>query len=248
LPGYDLPAVERENSNDLKVGERVTVIGNPLGEEALRSSVTDGVFSGLRDFGWGYKVIQMSAPISHGNSGGPVFSERGKVVGIAFLSRVDGENLNFAVPSNYLSGLLEIADKTHPIQVWTATAGDSLFWSPHQSITGIWKSSCIVPVKLSGVFQIQDTGSNVRVLHLQALQFTYDLKWDREVIFGTATGGGLLAGTYWFLYKRIDSDHLNLWYSKVKHNETHDKGLARLHSKSDKEKAPCRWIKVVGSR
>jgi V8-like Glu-specific endopeptidase len=244
IAGYNLPSLERENSDDIKVGERVTVIGNPLGEEALRSSVTDGIVSGVRDFGWGYKVIQMSAPISPGNSGGPVFSERGKVVGIAAFSRVAGESLNFAVPSNYLSGLLEIADKAHPVQTWTASGADSIFgngskWSS-QPLSGIWKSTC------TGIFRIQDTGTNVRVVHLEALEYTYDLQWDGDVIFGTSSSDRRLigGGTSWFLYKRVDSDHLNLWYSKVKHGETRDAALARLRSQSDQEKAPCRWIKV----
>lgn len=242
IAGYGLPFLERENSDELKVGEHVTVIGNPLGEEALRGSVTDGIVSGLRDFGWGYKVIQLSAPISPGNSGGPVFSERGKVIGIAAFKLVEGESLNFAVPSNYLSGLLEMADITHPLRSWIESGNDSLFAakpnSESQGVSGLWKSTC------GGIFRMQDTGSNVRVLHLQALQFTYDLQWDGNVIFGVATGGGFTGrGTAWLLYKRADSDHLNLWYSKPKHSEVRDQALARLRSQSDKERPQCRWIK-----
>jgi hypothetical protein len=244
IAGYDLPSLERENSNDLKVGERVTVIGNPLGEEALRSTVTDGIFSGLRDLGWGYKVIQMSAPISPGNSGGPVFSERGKVVGIAAFTRLAGEDLNFAVPSNYLSGLLDMADKTHPLQTWAASGSDSLFavgskWQS-QSVTGFWKSTC------GSEFRVEDTGSYVRVMNLEDLEFTYDLKWDGNVIFGRVTGDRTVLGVgkYWFLFKRADSDHLYLWHSKVKANEAPDQALIRPRSKSDSEKPECRWIKV----
>jgi V8-like Glu-specific endopeptidase len=236
IAGYDLPSVERENSNDLKVGERVAVIGNPLGEEALRSSVTDGIVSGLRDLGDGYKVIQISAPISHGNSGGPVFSERGKVVGIATFALVAGENLNFAVPSNYLTGLLDLADKAHPLETWTASGSDTVFAAGprQQTMTGYWKSTC------GSVYRIQDTGSSVRVVNMEYIRFTYDLKWDGSVIFGEVTG----RGRDWFFLKRADPDHFSLWSSKAKHDETRDQALARLRSKSDAEKPECRWVKV----
>src|SRR5262249_42314795 len=162
--------------------------------------------------GEGYKVIQISAPISHGNSGGPVFSERGKVVGIAAFGFLAGENLNFAVPSNYLTGLLELADKTHPLETWTASGKETVFagGSKAQGVTGYWKSTC------GSLFHVQDTGSNVRVLNIGSIQFTYDLKWDGNVVFGSVTG----RGNDWFLLKRADADHLDLWRSKAKHNET----------------------------
>jgi len=76
------------------VGENVIVIGNP---EGLTNSLSTGVVSGLRNDGnnvW----IQITAPISHGSSGSPVFDSKGRLLGLATLMVVDGQNLNFATP------------------------------------------------------------------------------------------------------------------------------------------------------
>ena len=81
----------------VKPGDDVVVIGNPLGEEF---SVTDGIISQIRNQA-GYKVVQTTAPISPGNSGGPLFNERGEVVGIVTFTKQDtarrAQNLNYAV-------------------------------------------------------------------------------------------------------------------------------------------------------
>ena len=79
-----------------EVGERVVVIGSPLG---LEQTVTDGIVSAVRFVKPQGRVIQMSAPISPGSSGSPVVNMRGQVVGIASFLRQNGQNLNFAVPA-----------------------------------------------------------------------------------------------------------------------------------------------------
>jgi tetratricopeptide (TPR) repeat protein len=83
-----------------RVGERVVVIGTPLG---LDQTVSDGIVSAIReipDFG---KIMQMTAPISPGSSGSPVLNMKGDVVGIATFLLVAGQNLNFAVPAERIS-------------------------------------------------------------------------------------------------------------------------------------------------
>jgi serine protease Do len=77
------------------VGEPVYAIGNPRG---LEQTITPGIVSGLRN-DEGTALIQHSAPISLGSSGGALVSSRGELLGInAFLLK-DSQNLNFAVPS-----------------------------------------------------------------------------------------------------------------------------------------------------
>jgi len=81
------------------VGDDVYVAGNPKG---LEGSFSKGIVSGIRtDAG----LIQMDAPISPGSSGGPVVNARAEVIGIAVSSVVGGQNLNFAVPVEYLANL-----------------------------------------------------------------------------------------------------------------------------------------------
>jgi S1-C subfamily serine protease len=94
------------DSDAVVVGERAVSIGNPLG---LEHTLTTGIVSSRRTFK-GRPWIQMSTPISPGNSGGPVFNGRGEVVGVttASLSTYGiGENLNLAVPINELKRLVK---------------------------------------------------------------------------------------------------------------------------------------------
>jgi hypothetical protein len=76
-------------------GERIIVIGSPLG---LDQSVSDGIVSAVRVID-GASQIQITAPISPGSSGSPVLNLQGEVVGIATSRLRDGQNLNFAIPS-----------------------------------------------------------------------------------------------------------------------------------------------------
>ena len=87
------------DSDKVAVGESIVVVGNP---EGFEKSVTNGLVSGLRTFDE-QKLFQISAPISHGSSGGPVFNDRGQVIGVVVAFWKDGKNLNFAIPVNRVS-------------------------------------------------------------------------------------------------------------------------------------------------
>lgn len=103
--GLTLPALPLGDSNQAKAGERVVAIGHPLG---LGNTVSDGLISAVRDLPNGARVLQISAPIAQGSSGGPLIDDAGKVVGVAFLVSERGQNLNFAVPVNDLKPLLAV--------------------------------------------------------------------------------------------------------------------------------------------
>ncbi|MDT8342163.1 MAG: trypsin-like peptidase domain-containing protein [Longimicrobiales bacterium] len=103
IPGFDLPALELGNSDSVRIGTGVVLIGSPLG---LENTVSTGIVSGRRQEPEGYQLIQISAPASRGSSGGPVLSGSGRVIGIAVSQIQAGQNLNFAVPINYARGLL----------------------------------------------------------------------------------------------------------------------------------------------
>jgi S1-C subfamily serine protease len=79
-----------------EVGEQVAVVGSPLG---LEHTLSVGVVSALRRVSGG-TYLQISAPVSPGSSGSPVINRAGKVVGVACLQVVQGQNLNFAVPGS----------------------------------------------------------------------------------------------------------------------------------------------------
>lgn len=92
------------NSDRVQVGEEVVAIGNPL---SLESTVSNGIVSGVRtDKEAGGKLLQVTAPITHGSSGGPLFNMMGEVVGITTLGFEGAGNLNFAIPVNDAKRLL----------------------------------------------------------------------------------------------------------------------------------------------
>ncbi|NLY76289.1 MAG: tetratricopeptide repeat protein [Firmicutes bacterium] len=89
-----------------KVGERIIVIGSPLG---LEQTVSDGIVSAIRKIPIFGTIIQISAPISPGSSGSPVVNLEGEVIGVATFQMVEGQNLNFAIPG---SRILELKSDT----------------------------------------------------------------------------------------------------------------------------------------
>ena len=104
VSGPSPPILSLGNSDEIEIGETVYAVGNPIG---LEGTVSKGIVSSMRDFGSGPR-IQIDAPTSPGSSGGPVLNEKGKVIGVS-VSGFQGtgvQNLNFAVPSNYLKALL----------------------------------------------------------------------------------------------------------------------------------------------
>ena len=101
------PVLPIGRSDKVQIGESIYVAGNPIG--FLEGTFSNGIVSGVREFRVGSKRIQITAPISEGSSGGPVLNSKGEVIGVAVSTITAGQNLNFAIPSNYLSELLNKA-------------------------------------------------------------------------------------------------------------------------------------------
>src|SRR5262249_52975972 len=75
------------------------------------NTLSDGLVSGYRKIPISeVSMIQTTAPISHGSSGGPLLRADGKVVGVTSVNRGDGQNLNFAVPATHVARLLPLCD------------------------------------------------------------------------------------------------------------------------------------------
>lgn len=83
--------------SDLKVGERIYTIGTPSG---LERTLSEGLISGLRDMEPHGHVVQISAPISPGSSGGGLFDNRGNLIGITTFGVQNTGQLNFAVSAD----------------------------------------------------------------------------------------------------------------------------------------------------
>ena len=115
-----LPAAEFASSSTLMVGDSVAAIGNPLGQN-LSLTMTRGIVSALnREISYNgttMSLIQTDASINEGNSGGPLFNERGQVVGITNMKMISNlgsgiEGLGFAIPSDTVKSIVSalIAD------------------------------------------------------------------------------------------------------------------------------------------
>ena len=84
-------------------GQRVVAIGSPLG---LFNSVSDGIISGFRAIE-GVDMIQFTAPISNGSSGGAVLNMYGEVIGISTAGFDAGQNINLAVGYEYIRNFVQ---------------------------------------------------------------------------------------------------------------------------------------------
>jgi S1-C subfamily serine protease len=104
LAGAARQSLPLADMNAMEVGEEIFVFGNP---RRLEGTISPGIISGisLREMG-SENLIQISAPISSGSSGGPVVNRDGEVIGVAVSSITSGQNLNFAVPSSLLAMLM----------------------------------------------------------------------------------------------------------------------------------------------
>jgi Trypsin-like peptidase domain len=131
IHGKNFRALTLGNSDRVQIGEDVVAIGNPLG---LELTVSNGILSGVRtDEKEGGKFLQITAPISHGSSGGPLFNMFGEVVGINSMYLEGGENLNFAIPvndakrmlSNQLSKPQSLPNEPEPVETEQADRGQA---------------------------------------------------------------------------------------------------------------------------
>jgi len=110
VSGSSLPALSTETIEEPKVGDRVVAIGAPLG---LESTVSEGIVSALRDAGTMH-IIQTTASISPGSSGGPLLNEYGKVIGLTTSTVLNGQSINFVVSARHVSELL---NRRHPMSL-----------------------------------------------------------------------------------------------------------------------------------
>lgn len=106
--GLNRTSLKMANSS-VSPGQKIYAIGSPKG---LPATISDGIVSGLRDFD-GYKLIQMTAPISPGSSGGPVLNQNGELIGVSVSQLKEGQNLNFAIPKANLELLIRYK-QTYP--------------------------------------------------------------------------------------------------------------------------------------
>jgi S1-C subfamily serine protease len=102
IKGFKLPVVSLGDSDKVETGDAIVAISSP---EGLTNSLSTGVVSGVRRLDT-HRVFQITAPISRGSSGGALFNSSGEIVGIVTSLLKSGQNINFAVPINYVRGMI----------------------------------------------------------------------------------------------------------------------------------------------
>ena len=118
IDGKQLPAIVIANSDDVKIGEWVLAVGNPLG---LNNTVTAGIVSAkARSMGQGVSsMIQTDAAINQGNSGGALVNTRGELIGInAMIYSQTGSNIGygFAIPTTIMNKVVDDIKKYGTVQ------------------------------------------------------------------------------------------------------------------------------------
>ncbi|MBV8633309.1 MAG: trypsin-like peptidase domain-containing protein [Burkholderiaceae bacterium] len=100
--GLSAPPVVTADLNEVRTGEAVYAIGSPQG---LELTISEGIISSLRSVPDVGTVIQTSAAISPGSSGGGLFDNQGRLIGITTFQSKSGQNLNFAVPAEWIKSM-----------------------------------------------------------------------------------------------------------------------------------------------
>ena len=110
-----------------EVGCSVFVLGYPLratmGDEV---KLTNGIISSKSGFQGDITSYQITAPVQPGNSGGPLFDDKGSIIGIINAKHIGAENASYAIKVSYLMNLIDLMEKKPKLQTISTLAGKSL--------------------------------------------------------------------------------------------------------------------------
>ena len=122
VPGAQ--AISLGDSDTVQIGAPIYAVGNPRG---LEGTFSQGIISSIRKVETD-KILQLTAPISPGSSGGPVLNSKGQVIGVSVATFRGGQNLNFAIPSNYLKKLMGQIGPAKPLSKQNLLDQSDLSW------------------------------------------------------------------------------------------------------------------------
>ncbi len=157
----NLTPIEIGDSDNLRVGEFVMAVGNPMG---MNSSVTAGIISALdREIsseGKTFVTIQTDAPINAGNSGGALVNSRGELIGINTLKLSSGEGIGFAIPINpsilIIDQLIEYGSVKRPYIGITGSTLDTATAKRYNVPSGVYVEEILEDGPASGKLEVGD--------------------------------------------------------------------------------------------
>jgi S1-C subfamily serine protease len=180
VPGLRAPAVEMGGVGSLRTGQKVFTIGAPQG---LDLTISEGIVSSLREVPEG-TVIQTTAPISPGSSGGGLFNGAGQLVGITTFQHRYGQNLNFALPADWIARMQ--ARSSSPAQPGRFVTAPVAGGDPAVTIVGKWL--CYGPLTgRSGEYTFAEDGTMSAVLGGKAAVGQYALRGKALYLAGAGT-------------------------------------------------------------
>lgn len=197
VTAFGTETISLGNSDLVQVGETVYAVGNPRG---LEGTFSQGIISSIRPVG-SDKLIQMTAPLSPGSSGGPVLNRIGEVIGVSVLTIRDGQNLNFSIPSNYLKTLISKVGYVKSLSQAKSNKGQRSILTNFDSkdvegVTGgkfTWDSNYMSPSSLGYTFSLRNR-LRVSVKNVRYLVIFYDVLDDPIDATFEQFEGTILAG------------------------------------------------------
>lgn len=220
------------DSDNITMGDKIYTIGNPLG---LEDTMSDGLISSKSREVGGATYVQISAPISHGSSGGVLVNEKAEVIGITSAGIDEGQNLNFAIPINLLKTLLNQDSNLSLSQVKPTNSSENIALSSIQTylqqkygvteVDGITLKYDIKVTLYSGnsdgshagsafiVFYIQDEKAMITTNPADYLKWSISMMNDIQSKYGNIEYNG---GVYSPIYGKF-SLMFNNWSGKLEY-------------------------------
>ena len=178
-PGLAATPARLGRAGGLKVGDKVFAVGAPYG---LELSLSEGIVSQLR--GGPPPLIQTTAPISQGSSGGGLFNDRGELVGLTTFYLKGGQGLNFALPVEFLTELAAGKKQRPPARAAPVTP-------PGPAASGDWLDRALMLMKANkGVIAIFLFGALMAVW-----------SWLKQVVSTLISALHSLPGRFWALLR-----------------------------------------------
>lgn len=182
------------NSDKLSVGSTIYTAGNPQG---LEGTFTDGLVSNKQRFN-GIEIVQISAPISQGSSGGPVLDSSGHVIGVSTAYLKTGQNLNLAISSLYISRLIMRTETFYPL-----STNDEL--KANSSISTLFPQVCsyLVDIALPEKYFVEIPDKDLKEKEMQDL-CAQAMPTCKKAFVNRATKGVVLIGSHQLPVKEIE--------------------------------------------
>lgn len=127
--GINYNSLVLDPNSSIMRGQPVTAIGSP---EGIINSVSNGIVSAFVSLSDTFSQIQFTAPISHGSSGGALFDSQGHVIGLIYAIHATGENMNYAIPIQYVIDLQSSIDLNASTKLWNFNSLEGYLEPPEE--------------------------------------------------------------------------------------------------------------------